>query len=201
VAYDFTGYTNPDPTIVPISNIGSFSTPVNDSGGYLRGVELSATLDFGLMADALDGFGAQLNASLTESNINPRTGADSNPALNTLPGLSRDVDNLTLYYEKYGFSARISERYRSSFRGEVYNLFFSRAYTTVLSDQQTDLQLGYTFGESSSMKGVSILFQVSNLTNSPYRTVQDSLFPGGVGQPLEYNEYGRQFLLGITYKF
>ena len=32
VPYDFTGYTNPDPEIEPISNMGTFSTPVNDTG-------------------------------------------------------------------------------------------------------------------------------------------------------------------------
>ena len=127
--------------------------------------------------------------------------SSTNPALNTLPGLSRDVGNLTLYFEKYGFSARIAERYRSSFRGDIYNLFFSRSYTTVLADRQTDLQLGYDFSEASSWNGVSILFQVFNLTNSPYRTVQDSEFSTGVSQPLEYNEYGRQYLLGVTYQF
>jgi iron complex outermembrane receptor protein len=201
VEYDFTGYTNPDPGIVPLSNIGSFSTPVNDSGGYLRGAEFSATVDFGQLAPMLDGFGAQFNASYTESNINPNTGVSSNPALNKLPGLSRDVANLTLYYEKNGFSARIAERYRSSFRGEVYNLFFSRSFTTVLADRQTDLQLSYDFSAGSSLKGLSILFQVNNLTNSPYRTVQDSEFAGGPSQPLEYNEYGRQFMLGASYKF
>lgn len=201
VEYDFTGYTNPDPLIVPISNIGSFSTPVNDSGGWLRGVEFSTAIDFGKLADAMDGFGAQFNASYTESNINPGTGVSSNPALNTIPGLSRDVANLTVYYEKNGFSARIAERYRSSFRGEVYNLFFSRAYTTVLADRQTDLQLSYDFGSDGPYSGLSILFQVNNLTNSPYRTVQNDQFPGGASQPLEYNEYGRQMLLGVTYKF
>ncbi|HVR81213.1 MAG TPA: TonB-dependent receptor [Luteimonas sp.] len=201
VQYDFTGYTNPDPAIVPISNIGSFSTPVNDQGGWLRGVELSTALDFGLLTPVLDGFGAQFNASYTESNINPGTGVSDTPALNKLPGLSRDVGNLTLYYEKHGFSARVSERYRSSFRGEVYYLFFSRSYTTVLADRQTDLQLSYDFSEASRFNGLTILFQVNNLTNSPYRTVQDSEFPGGASQPLEYNEYGRQFLLGANYKF
>jgi iron complex outermembrane receptor protein len=201
VEYDFSGYTNPDPETVPISNIGSFSTPINDQGGYLRGAELSTALDFGMLAPVLDGFGAQFSASYTESNINPGTSESSNPALNRLPGLSRDVGNLTLYYEKHGFSARISERYRSEFRGEVYSLFFSRAYTTVLADRQTDLQLGYEFGEGSRLNGLSFLLQVNNLTNSPYRTVQDSEFAGGATQPLEYNEYGRQFLFGVNYKF
>lgn len=201
VQYDFTGYTNPDPGIEPISNIGSFSTPVNDKGGVLRGVEFSTALDFGLFTPALEGFGAQFNASYTESNINPGTSVNSNPDLNKLPGLSRDVANLTMYYENDGFSVRVSERYRSSFRGEVYNLFFSRAYTTVLADRQTDLQVSYEFGEDSSWKGASLLLQVLNLTNSPYRTVQDGEFSGGVSQPLEYNEYGRQVMLGVSYKF
>lgn len=201
VTFDFTGYTNPDPAIVPQTNIGSFSTPVNDTGGWLRGAEFSTALDFGLMSSMLDGFGALFNASYTESNINPNTNVADNAALNTLPGLSREVANLTAYYEKHGFSARISERYRSSFRGEVYNLFFSRAYTTVLADRQTDLQLGYEFSEASNLNGVSLLFQVSNLTNSPYRTLQNDQFPGGASEPLEYNEYGRQFLLGATYSF
>ncbi|MBP3985307.1 TonB-dependent receptor [Pseudoxanthomonas helianthi] len=202
VDYDFTGYTNPNPGgTPPVSNIGTFSTPVNDKGGYLRGVEFSTALDFGEWTPALDGFGALFNASYTESNINPSGGDTSQSEQTWLPGLSRDVANLTLYYEKHGFSARINERYRSSFRGEIYSLFFSRAYTTVLADKQTDLQLGYEFGEGSALSGMSILFQVNNLTNSPYRTVQDSQFAGGASQPLEYNEYGRQYLLGLTYKF
>ena len=201
VEYDFSGYTNPDPSIVPISNIGTFTTPVNDKGGYLRGAELSTALDFGMFAPVLDGFGAQFSASYTESNINPSNTDSTVAALNRLPGLSRDVANLTLYYEKNGFSARVSERYRSEFRGEIYNLFFSRAYTTILSDRQTDLQLSYEFPEGSNMAGMSFLFQVNNLTNSPYRTVQDSEFGGGVSQPLEYNEYGRQFMFGVSYKF
>ena len=45
------------------------------------------------------------------------------------------------------------------------------------------------------------LKKVLNLTNSPYRTVQDGEFSGGVSQPLEYNEYGRQVMLGVSYKF
>ena len=38
-----------------------------------------------------------------------------------IPGLSTKVINSTLYYEKYGFSARVSNRYRDEFVGEVPN--------------------------------------------------------------------------------
>ena len=39
----------------------------------------------------------------------------------TLPGLSKQVYNLTAYYENSGFEARISQRKRSDFIGEIGN--------------------------------------------------------------------------------
>ena len=36
-----------------------------------------------------------------------------------VPGLSKKVINSTLYFEKYGFSVRVSNRYRDDFLGEV----------------------------------------------------------------------------------
>lgn len=195
--YDFSGFTNTS-DIEPISDIGSFSTPANGTGGFLRGAEVSLSVEGGQLAPELDGFGLQFNGSYTDSSIKS-DGPDS-PKTATLPGLSKKVANVTLYYENAGFSARISQRYRSEFRGEITSLFAQRSYTRILSDKQTDLQLGYDFGESSRLAGLSILLQVNNLTNSPYRTVQDSNFPGGAVAPLEYNEYGRQYLLGFNYK-
>ena len=52
------------------------------------------------------------------------------------------------------------------------------------------------------MKGLSVLLQVNNVTNSPYRTQQVSGLPNGVSvaRPLEYDTYGRTILLGLNYK-
>ena len=36
-----------------------------------------------------------------------------------LPGLSKYVSNITVYYERYGFSARVNQRKRSHFVGET----------------------------------------------------------------------------------
>ena len=201
IPYDFTGFYNPT-TTVPISNIGTFSTPANGKGGLMRGLELSTSLEGGAFTPALDGFGVLFNTSYTETSIDPNPLDDSRLRMG-LPGLSKVVANLTAYYEKHGFSARVSQRYRSGFQGEITTLFAQRSYTQILPDRQTDLQLGYEFGGDSKLAGWSMIFQVNNVTNAPYRTVQRSDFGNGgdfFTTPLEYNEYGRQYLLGVNFK-
>lgn len=199
--YDFSAYTNDNPTLTPTSNIGSFTRPQNGTGGRMQGLELSGALEGGLVASALDGFGAQANFSLTNSSI-PTSSISSIPGgPKTLPGLSRKVANLALYYEKYGFSVRVAERYRSSFTGEAVALFDQLGYTKYLPNKQTDLQVGYDFTEGR-YQGLSLLLQVNNLTNTSDATVQASALPNNVPitRPLEYDTWGRTVMLGLNYK-
>ncbi len=199
--YDFSHYTNDTPTLVPTSNIGSFTTPENGTGGKMDGLELAGSLEGELVADALEGFGVQANYSLTNSRI-PTSSISSIPGgPQTLPGLSHKVGNLTLYYERYGFSIRVAERYRSSYTGEAVALFDQLGYTKILANRQTDLQVGYAFSDGR-WNGLSILLQVNNLGNSPDVTAQISGLPNNVQvtRPLEYDTWGRSVLLGFNYK-
>jgi iron complex outermembrane receptor protein len=199
--YDFSAYINDNPTLTPSSTIGSFTRPQNGTGGKMQGLELSGALEGGLVFDALDGFGAQANFSLTNSTI-PTSSIGSIPGgPKTLPGLSRKVANLALYYEKHGFSIRIAERYRSEFTGEAVALFDQLGYTQVLADKQTDFQAGYAF-EEGHLKGLSILLQINNLSNSAFKTQQISALPNGVSiaRPLEYDSWGRTEMFGLNYK-
>ena len=199
--YDFSKYTNDDPTLVPSSPYGSYTTPENGNGGRMQGLELSGSLEGGLVARWLDGFGVQSNFSLTNSTV-PVSSVTSIPgAPSTLPGLSRKVANLTLYYEKFGWSFRITERYRSSFTGEAVALFDQLGYNKILADKQTDFQAGYAFTQGG-WNGLSVLLQVYNLTNAAYKTQQISALPNGVSisRPLDYNTWGRTVMFGINYK-
>jgi len=198
IPWDFSGY-NPDGA-TPTSNIGTFSTWANGTGGYMRGVEAAATLTGDLFSEALDGFGLQVNGSYTESSIDPDPNDDT-PGTDTIPGLSRVVANATLFYEKYGFGARISQRYRDPYRGEYSSLFGQRQYRNTLSERTLDLQLSYAFPETGALKGLSVMFQVNNLTNEPFRTeVSEATNSTGLFLPEEYTEYGRQYLLGFSYR-
>lgn len=199
--YDFSRYVNDNPTLTPTSTIGSFTRPENGTGGKMQGLELSGSLEGGLVTPALDGFGVQANFSLTNSTL-PVSAVSSIPGSpSTLPGLSRKVANLALYYEKYGWSVRVAERYRSSFTGEAVALFDQLGYTQVLADKQTDLQLGYAF-DHGTWNGLSILLQVNNLTDSPMKTQQIAALPNNVkvARPLEFDTYGRTVMFGLNYK-
>ncbi|MBL0123421.1 MAG: TonB-dependent receptor [Betaproteobacteria bacterium] len=190
----FPNTSNP-PLPTPQNPLGIFTRPANGEGGHVNGVELSTSLDASLVSAALEGFGMVASSSYTESSVSP----DGPGSKAKLPGLSGVVSNLTLYYEKSGFSARVSQRYRSAFRGEINGLHNAREFTEILADKQIDMQTGYEF-TSGSLKGLSVLLQVNNLTNSAYATKLGNGLGDAIA-PAEYNKYGRQYLLGVNYKY
>lgn len=200
--YDFTdllqGYVLPPGITTPPQSTGTFTAPYNGSGGKLQGLELTASLPFNLWSQALDGFGIVASASFTDSNIKIRDPESANSVGNgdiSLPGLSKSVYNLTAYYERNGFEARINNRRRSDFIGEIGNFDGARTLRYVVGENITDAQVGYSFGEGT-WKGLGLLLQVSNLTDSSYRT-----YAGTKDRPLENIKWGRTVLLGVSYKF
>ena len=198
--YDFSGYTNNNPLLTPSSNIGTFSTPQNGTGGRMQGVELEGALSGARLSPALAGFGVQANFALTNSTIPDSTISNIPGGPKSLPGLSRKTANLQIYYEAHGFALRVAERYRSSFTGEAVALFDQIGYTRIRANKETDLQASYEFPDGR-LKGLSLLLQVSNLTNEPFESEQVSGLPNGVevARPLEYDTWGRTVLLGVNY--
>ncbi|MBO9545145.1 TonB-dependent receptor [Caulobacter sp.] len=203
--FDFTGIPIPVGASIPagtnINPTGQITLPANGNGGNLKGLEFSGALDFGEVVSLLKGLGVQGSLSLTKSNLNPTTAAD--PV--RIPGLSKRVYNITGYYERGGFQARISQRYRSAFKGEVVQLFATRGYTEILADKQVDAQIGYTF-EDGPLQNLGFLLQVNNLTDSPYRTRLGldgggTKTSNGASLPETYEKYGRQILFGVNYRF
>jgi TonB-dependent receptor len=187
------------PGVTP-QTTGNFTQPVNGSGGDLKGLEFAVSLPGELLTDALTGFGTILSFSRTSSGItiadppgnNFLTG--NNLGNIPLPGLSKNVWNATVYYERSGFSARVATRARSKYIGEVTNFANDRSFKYVKGDQITDAQVGYEFSQGR-FNGVSVLFQVNNLTNEPYIAYAVS-----ETRQQDFQEYGRQFLLGINYR-
>ena len=198
--YNFSGYTNTNPSLTPSSNYGSFTQPQNGTGGKLYGGTLSGGLDFGELTHWLRGLGVQGNVTRVNSNIPKSTISQIPGAPQSLPGLSRTSGSLTLYYERGGFSARLAEIYRSAYTGSAVALFDQIGYTRVLAYKEADFQANYAF-HSGAAQGLTVLLDVSNLTNAPYRTEQVSGLPNGVNvkMPLEYDTWGRTISLGVRY--
>jgi len=188
--FDFTGTPTPG-NVVPTFNKGIVSQWQNGESGKVYGFEASLSLPFSTFSSALDGFGFISSASFTDSEVR-EGGADPIK----MPGLSRWVVNGTVYYEKGGFQARASGRYRSAFLAEVAGLSLVRDRIMAAAEFVVDAQIGYTF-QSGSLQGLGILLQASNLTNEPFMTYQND----DVRQVRDYQTYGRNFMAGITYKF
>ena len=178
---------------ITISPNAVLNIPVNGKGGSIYGVELAATLPFGEIVPALNGFGMTGGVSYTETKIKPNPGGASED----LPGYSKWVANGTLYYENSGFNLRGSARYRSTFVGEVSGFAANRVRRRAASETIIDAQIGYDFQPGSALQGLSIYVQGQNLTEEPFVTYN----PGDPRQVIDYQNYGRRFLAGFTYKF
>ena len=180
-------------SVIPPNNIALFEQPGNGEGGTIKGYEVAVSIPFDLLWEPLEGFGLQANYSDTKSAIQP---LGPNFPDEPLPGLSKYVSNITLFYERFGFSTRVAQRHRSKFVGEVQGFGGDRVKEAFNAETVTDVQIGYTF-QSGPLKNLAILLQVNNLENEPFT----ASFEGRSDLPKKYFEYGRTYLLGLSYRF
>jgi iron complex outermembrane recepter protein len=202
--FDFRPYVTaatPLPTSGPFagSTLGLLTQPFNGKGGSLSGLELAASFPFEMAAPAFKGFGAFGNYSYTRSSVELPTSGFANDNISagtiSLPGLSKNVMTLGVYFEANGFSARVAQRSRSDFVGDVTNIFGDRSLTFVKGEKIVDLQLGYEV-QSGPAKGLGITFQASNIENTPFIRYRDV-----PTNEIENTKYGRTYLFGLNYKF
>jgi iron complex outermembrane receptor protein len=183
------------PTPCPELPIGLMTAPQNGTGGRVDGFELAFSLPGELLWEALQGFGATGSVSETASSISIPGQVAGLPTQNiTLPGLSKTVWQATVYYERAGFSTRLATTYRSNYIGEITDYAGDRALEYVRHEQISAFQAGYDF-QNGPMKGFGIVFQVDNLTNTPFID-----YAGVTTRVRDYETYGRVFFLGAKYK-
>jgi iron complex outermembrane receptor protein len=173
------------------NRLGVVTTKVNGSGGYIRGAEITFSLPLSIFSDTLDGFGFIVSGAVNDSSI------DINGEETPVPGLSEKVVNTTLYFEKAGFSARLSNRYRGDFVGEVPEFDSTLTLKNVSAESLLDAQVGYEFQEGL-MRGLSVSVTGTNLTDEPFQlnNVDDPSY-----NLIKYQEYGAVYSVALTYKF
>jgi iron complex outermembrane recepter protein len=221
ISYITYGISAVDNSDIPLPNVplppdfvadqfGPVFQPLNGNGGQLEGFEVAASLDGGLFVDALEGFGLVVSASKLNSTIrDQKVDQNSNQVIagskTSINGLSGIANNVTFYFERNGFSARLSQRYRSAFTATTRDIFFRPTTRQQGADKVVDFQMEYAFNDASQLKGLSLLLQVNNLTDTYARNYKT---PGNVDVPdptqliPNYTyQFGRQVLLGANYKF
>ncbi|WP_291845102.1 TonB-dependent receptor [Maricaulis sp.] len=175
----------------PQLTTGILYEPVNTDGGYIRGIELATNIPGDAVAPWLAGFGLLASYSYTESEVQP----DPNQAPIAIPGLSENVGNLTVYYENGGFEARISNRWRSEFLGEVTGFGANREFRNVEAESVIDAQIGYEFGPGP-LDGLAIFAQGNNLTDEAFVTFLND----DPRQVKDYQQYGATYLVGFSWR-
>ncbi|MGN6376724.1 MAG: outer membrane beta-barrel protein, partial [Sphingomonas sp.] len=194
-SFDYSQLPTP-PGIVPPTPVGILFANVNTHGGHMYGAEFAGTLPFEVFSKALTGFGITGGAGYTETQVH-----DFNGALTVIPGYSKWVANLTAFYENSGFSLRGSMRYRSTYLGDFSLYSGGLDRQQVLGETIYDAQIGYDFSKTSALRGLSIYIQGQNLTDTRSATlasVNNAVIPGAY---LKYQQYGRRFVAGFTFKF
>ncbi len=177
-----------------------YTAPVNGQGGSVSGVEVAASIPFGMFAPVLDGFGIQGSYSSTSSNIELpyQIGLNPTQAVNgsitmQLPGLSKVNTKLMVYFERWGFSAFVAQNKRSSYIGSVTNNTTGGYPSLAQIDPQTwvSAQIGYEF-QAGPLKGLGLRFEGNNTNKPVYRDFN--------GSTTNENKTGATYGLKLTYK-
>ena len=199
--FDFAPVLAPGASVPAAGTVGLLTRPTNGSGGSIQGVELAVNVPLSLLTPVLDGFGVSVNHSDTRSAIRIQpgqlAGLDVGSAFDIpLPGLSRRVTNLRVYYEKHGLQVAVASRARSDFLGEVRDYKDDAKVTFIRGETVVDLQVSYQFPDSTPLKGLSLLFQGNNMTDTLFRE-----YTTDRNSPTDTKRYGKTYLFGANYKF
>jgi TonB-dependent receptor len=197
----------------------TLSTVRNGGNGYLSGFEFaiaqnaSKFVEDNNLPDFLGGFGFSANATFTDSEVSiPNTDNPYFVATNStlfpattgerkikLPGTSENLYNISLIYEKYGISARLSYQFRTAWLQGVgaYGVANGKLVPVTNGDvfwdddEEMDLSIRYEIN-----KNVEYFFDALNLTNQQAIRYGDSR-----AFPIEGETFGRRYIMGVRVNF
>jgi TonB-dependent receptor len=179
------GY-NQNGTLVPAGNT-VYATTFSNIGSTSRvnGLEFNYVQKFDqLLKGPLGGLGTAVNMTLVNSKFEQNPGE-----LSTLPGTSKNIANASVFYEKYGYFARVGVNYASaslySTGGNVANNIYYDARTFM------DASMGYRFNEH-----YQIYVSASNILNTPL-----SYYQGEPSQLIQREYYGPTYRAGLNVSF
>jgi TonB-dependent receptor len=168
-----------------------FSLPSNTPGGDLKGFEVSYQQPFSFLPGAWSNFGAILNYTGVESEVDYLNATGAVVASTDLTGLSKKAFNATLYFDNKKFSARVSAAYRSDYLTTVPGRNSNDVEGTA-STMNIDFQSTYVINDN-----FSVSLEALNLTDQ-----FDDQWVDSEGNRLSYYHHqGRPFYLGGRFKF
>ncbi|GAB1257837.1 TonB-dependent receptor [Aurantivibrio plasticivorans] len=165
----------PDLTAADIDDVDATQYR-NGESATVAGVELAYIKNF------VNGLTVGVNATFTDTEADYEDGVTRD-----LIGSADTVANLMLGYQLGGFSGRLAYNYTAERLEEIGGSSALDVYRD--EHAQIDLSLKYDFNES-----FQVYLEGANLTDEPYY-----IYQGGASFNRQYEEYGRTFVLGLSY--
>jgi iron complex outermembrane recepter protein len=161
--------------------------PRNAEAANVWGLELNAVHTFDTLPGWLSGFGMALNATFVDTNRD--FGSISPEVRFAVVGLS-DSKNATIFYEKYGFSARIAYNLRDAFLSSIAEGYGSEPLF-VREYDQVDASVSYDVTDNAT-----VFIEGTNILDNEY--VTQARFSN---QIRGYYEYGARYNAGFRLTF
>jgi iron complex outermembrane recepter protein len=173
---------------------GPVQVPINGEGGSIKGIELAAQYAFDM------GIGFNLNYTYSDSESPFSNDYDTNLPI---PGVAKNAFNAQLYYQNYGFEARVSYGWRDkSFEGNFgfpdavapfgQNDGITRTLGIWNRDYgQFDAQIAYQINDR-----LGVTLEAINLTEE-----DQSQYLQFENQPFAFESGSRRILFGIRGSF
>lgn len=163
---------------------------VNGGDGWVSGIEIAALQYFDFLPGALAGLGIQANIAFLDSEYEAPTLQGGTRDI-SLPGTSDYIFNASIFWEKFGFTARLNFQQRSEWITSVA-LAVSQPLDSY-RDEGRNLSgsLKYQINDAFSVR-----FDGKNLTDERRRT-----FNNDPDNLLEIFAYGRSYSLTFNYAY
>ncbi|MEL6691910.1 MAG: TonB-dependent receptor [Pseudomonadota bacterium] len=173
------------------------SGPLNGSDASITGFEFNYSQQFGFLPEPWDGFGTSINYTQAEDEaqtpplFNEATGLNDGASRESgLAGASDETYNLSIFYEKYGISTRLTYQYRSAWLNAI-NL--SNPDQDRFWDERASLDFSFRYAQNEN---ITYFLDANNLTDEFGRR-----YNGNTNNVYEVEGFGQSYLAGIRVSF
>ena len=161
----------------------NFTTTLNGGSGKLYGLEFAYLQQFDFLPGAWGGLGFQGNLTFLKGDFETQQGTTE-----SFPGTSERILNTSVFYEKYGLSARLSYQWRDDWQDTLggFGAGEFRAATESL-----DLSLRYAVNQQ-----FTVFLDANNLTDEVYVA-----YEGSEAFPSEVEQIGSRWMAGVRFTY
>ncbi|WP_016957161.1 TonB-dependent receptor [Catenovulum agarivorans] len=199
---DLFGFTRNFPRHVEDADYGTvlLSKPENSGQGEIWGWEINAQtfMDYDFMPEALHAFGISANVTRLEGKERYPAELDTSDSgtYGPIPGLSKYTYNTAVFYEKDGFSARLSYNKRDTWVNWFRNTIGAEGFTgnKTKARDRLDLSASYEINDN-----FTVYADISNIMANPFHNyVQHN---DNIAYTQDIRDEGRYYGVGLKFSF